>query len=249
MKKITLIFWICIAAMGSVLAQEAGRSIDVIHLTNGKKLEGKIQSYTPGESLTFKTLGGVEVTVLDYQLRKIGVKKLGKVKIKNLYDLPDKGFYHSYTLAILSNSGTGANGRLMGTEVSASAGYHFDRRTGVGLGLGWDNYHPAAGEHVMPIFAEVRRFIYDRASTPFILMRAGYGVALQNPDASIREASGGWMINPMAGWRLSGRKGMNLSLGLGVKFQKAQFIYETSASRSEIDLFYKRMQVQVGFMF
>lgn len=250
MKKITWILVLLFAGIvGQSFGQEDERTMDVVYLHNGKKLEGKILNYSPGESMEFKTLGGAEVTILDYQLRKIKVKKIGRVKVRKLYDLPEKGFYHSYTFGILTNSGGGANGRLMGTEVTASAGYHFDRLTGVGLGFGWDNYHPAAGEQVIPVFAEARRFLSDQASAPFVLLRAGYGVALKNPDATIRGASGGWMFNPMAGWRLSGRRGMNLSLGLGMKFQKADFLYESSSSRSEIDLLYKRLQLQVGFMF
>ncbi len=250
-KSIWILLVLMAISTARTSAQEAGavRTMDVVYLHNGKKLQGKILSYTPGESMEFKTLTGVELTIMDFQLRKIAVKKLGNVKIKGYYDLPEKGFYHSYTFSILANSGYRPDGRLLGGGMSAAAGYHFSRLTGVGMGLGWDNYHPVAGERVMPIFVEARHFILDQARTPFVQLRTGYGVALKNTDATIREASGGWMINPMAGWRLSGRKGMNLSLGLGVKFQKAHFLYESSSSRSEVELIYKRVQLQVGFMF
>lgn len=248
-RKFLFVFIVFGISVSGLRAQEENRIVDIVHLQNGVKLHGKILKYTPGKEMTFLTLAGAEVTVPDFQLKKIGSKNLGKLKIKGHYAIRDKGFYHTYSIALLTNSGPGFEGGLRGYEFGASFGHQFTKQSSLGAGISWDVYHPLAGEMVVPVFFEGRHYLVDKATTPYLQLRTGYGMALINPDATIREATGGWMINPMVGWRLSGRKGMNLSLDLGVKLQKASFTYESSSRRSDVDLLYKRLQVRMGFLF
>ncbi len=102
---------------------------------------------------------------------------------------------------------------------------------------------------VFPIFAEVRGYFLPQPVTPYYSLRAGYGVVFKNEEVGLIDGVGGYMINPAVGWRLSAKKGMNMTLDLGLKFQKAAFETFQQSELALTELTYKRLHVRLGFLF
>jgi hypothetical protein len=79
-------------------------------------------------------------------------------------------------------------------------------------------------------------------------MRSGYGIAFANEDVGINEAKGGLMLNPAVGWRLAGGSGLKMCIDIGVQFQHAEFDYSRGSETSLTDIWYKRLNMRVGFL-
>ena len=165
------------------------------------------------------------------------------------YLFDERGWYHSVSLGMNTNTVSRASGGLFGFELATSFGYQYTRLLGGGLGISADFYHPQANEMVFPIFAEVRGYLLPQAVTPYYSIRAGYGLVFRNEEVGLIDGEGGYMFNPAVGWRLSGRKGMNMTLDFGLKFQKATFETFQRSDRAVTELTYKRLHVRLGFLF
>ncbi|MBX2816808.1 MAG: hypothetical protein KTR24_12450 [Saprospiraceae bacterium] len=249
MKVIILTMGIIFLAYGSTTGQEEGRKLDIVHMHSGKKLKGKILEHRKGSEVDFVDIHGTEMLIPEYQISKITQKKLKALRQKGVVSMAESGFYHTYALALLANTVSSASGGLRGVELSFSAGHRLNPYQLLGAGIGIDFYHTRAGEMMVPLFVEARRNLTAKAITPYVSIRAGYSIGIANPDQDISEASGGPMLNPSIGWRLGASSGMNMLLQVGLKFQKASFLYETSSATSEIDLTYKRLQVGIAMQF
>lgn len=237
-----------ICLIGQEVPQKAGETMDLVKLNNGSILEGRIVAIVPGEHIVFVTNSGIEVRIEEGQYQRFYQKKV-RNKMKGSYEFDEKGFYHAYTFGLIMNTVSENQGGLVGFEMAGSAGHQFSRWLGIGGGISADYYHRRAGETIFPIFLEWRGYTSPQPATTYFTVRAGYGIAYRNEDAGIRSAEGGWMVNPVVGWRFSGRKGMNLTLDVGIKMQKAAFEYRVWSDRSDVDLLYRRLNARVGLLF
>ncbi len=228
--------------------QSAMEATDLVRLNNGSVLEGRIIAIVPGDHIVFVTDSGIEVKIEEDQYQRFYQKKRRSGK-KSSYEFDEKGFYHAYTFGLIMNTVSENQGGLVGFEMAGSAGHQFSRWLGIGGGISADYYHRRAGETVFPVFLEWRGYASPQPATTYFTVRAGYGIAYKNEDAGIHSAEGGWMINPVVGWRFSGRKGMNLTLDVGIKMQKAAFEYRIWSDRSDVDLLYRRLNARVGLLF
>ncbi len=230
----------------------------LLYLKKGFVLRGHLLSYVPGGELTMIDLSyGDTLTIPDESIK--GVKyvdpegtnfsQVAAGKLSRLYEFPERGLYHATTFGITQNTTAAEAGGLTGFELTAVLGYQHHRWLGFGLGTGIDFYHRSAGEMVVPIFGEVRGYLLEQNVSPYVTLRGGYGIGLSNRDQGIEDARGGWMINPAWGLRLGGRKGMNVVLDIGLKYQKASFVYGRLSERSDVDITYKRLNMRIGFLF
>lgn len=222
-----------------------------VELKRGIVLRGHFIKVEPGVAYSMKTMHGDTVRIPDRLLRKIVYTEYqgsALPKFERAYRFSEKGFYMTSSLGLLIGASNGSGG-LTGVELSTSAGWQYSRLLGVGFGTGLDFYHPRGEEVILPIFAEVRGYFLESKITPFYALRAGYGIALKNERSGIVGAQGGWMLNPVIGWRLGGRAGGNVTLDFGVKLQKANFDFERRNEESQVRLFYKRLNVRLGILF
>ncbi len=246
-------------AQRNLLYSEDNSGWDEIELTlrKGVILKGKLIGLEVGQSYRIVAEFGDTITIPLKEIKSVsypdrvsgGMAALPKVKAPKPYMFREQGYYHAATAGIVfaTVSEDGSNG--VGSELTAVFGYQKSRMLGFGLGSGVDFYQPGTNEVIMPIFAEVRGYFLPQKVTPYYTVRGGYGIAFKNRDVGIWNAQGGWMFNPAVGYRLGGSKGMNMTLDLGLKFQKAFFERREGSTTSDIELIYRRMNVRIGFLF
>ncbi len=234
-------------------AQESESQNDavIMYLNKGVVLRGDLMHYQPGDKAVLLSKYGDTVEVPEQYLRRIVYKneRSDIVRAKTPYAFRERGFYHNPWIALNANTVSRNSGGITGFELGMVFGYQHKRLLGYGIGVSADFYHPANNEMVFPLFAELRGYILQRSVTPYYTLRAGYGFVFKNEDVGIEGGEGGYMINPAIGWRLSGKKGMNLTLDLGLKFQRATFDTWIWSERALTELTYKRLHVRLGFLF
>lgn len=224
----------------------------IMYLTKGAKLKGDLIAFSPGVSSTIVTMYGDTVVIPEKMLKRVEYlnwESKSSSRPERPYAFREQGFYHSASLGLNANTVSSNSGGIAGYELATSFGYQHSRLLGVGVGISADFYHPRGNEMVFPIFAEVRGYFLQQPVTPYYSIRAGYGVVFKNEDVGLINGVGGYMINPAVGWRLSAKKGMNMTLDLGLKFQKAAFETFRQSERALTELTYKRLHVRLGFLF
>ncbi len=232
--------------------QELKKPEVILHLKKGLELRGTLISFTPGVETVLVSIYGDTTIVPEYLLKKVQYVQRYQVKEKPMtrpYSFREKGLYHATSASVSFNTVSRDQGGLVGYAFSTVVGHQFKRLLGVGLGLGADFYTPGADEKIFPLYGELRGYFLKQPVTPFYNLRVGYGFAFRNEDIGIVSADGGYFLNPSLGYRLSGRNGMNVVLEMGLKFQKAAFERFEGSERSEIEIFYKRLNVGLGFLF
>ena len=223
-----------------------------MHLLKGVILRGDLIEHFPGISSTIVTKYGDTVLIPDRVLRRVeylDIDNSRSTRKLRPYAFASKGLFHAYSIALNLNTVSSINGGLTGYELAMVFGFQQNRWLGYGIGMSADFYHPKANEMVFPVFGEVRGYFLDQAVSPYYSVRAGYGLVFENEEVDIISGKGGFMFNPSLGWRLGGRKGMNMTLDIGLKFQKAAFETLEWSERALTQLEYRRLHVRLGFLF
>ncbi|NND06502.1 MAG: hypothetical protein HKN87_08980 [Saprospiraceae bacterium] len=231
--------------------EEGVRDEVVVELKRGIVLRGQFTEVKPGVVYALKTLHGDTVRIPHRLLRSVkysGQMETAVPKFERAYSFREQGLYMTTAFGLLFSSSVSTGG-LTGIELSASVGHQLNRLLGVGFGTGLDFYHPRGEEVVLPLFVEARGYFLENKVTPYYAIRAGYGIALKNEAFGIVGARGGWMLNPVLGWRLGGRSGANVTIDVGMKFQKAELDFARRNEESHVQLLYKRLNARIGILF
>lgn len=243
-----------------LVSLDSVRTIDIVYLTDGSVLRGRILSYQPGEKLKFQLNSGGEVELADSGIEKIVQEPedplvatlLRRQKAEKVYAFRETGFYCATVFALLP--GGGEYRSEMGLSLQASFGYQLNRHLGLGIGASIDGYaNQASGDTFLPLFAEARGYLLKKKRTPYWVVAAGYGFPLQTnmENQEIRRFEGGYMIHPAVGYRLGADKHLNMTLDLGYKFQKAlterEFLF--SGDILTRDVVYRRLCLRMSVIF
>ncbi|MCB0688793.1 MAG: hypothetical protein KDC53_19785 [Saprospiraceae bacterium] len=254
MKKIQLLSLILFGILNTAFSQKSEDNNLHLLLYKGMTLEGKMIELVPGEYVVILTTDGHEIKVPDRKIKRYYYSqddqdlRTEMTPGHGAYHFKESGFYQYSTLGVIMNTVSNAEGGTVGFEMSISAGHQWSRWVGAGLGAGVDFYRSGASEMSFPLFAEVRGYFFSRPSTPYYLVRSGYGFASAN-ESRINAAKGGWMFNPAVGWRLGDGRGLKMTLDVGLHFQHAGFDYSQGEEQSDVDIVYKRLSMRLGFLF
>lgn len=253
MKKLIILVALTLAAISFLLGQNQLDKLDFVtlYLKKGMIIRGKIIEQKPGTFITIQDKHGDTLFIRDSQIKKYYVSDphLPTLELSGTYDFKETGFYQASTFGVILNTVSVEDGGLVGFEMTAAAGYLTSRLFGLGAGIGADFYHRGASEMIFPLFMEMRGYLLAQPSSPYYVVRTGYGFAFKNEDLGISAASGGWMLNPAVGWRMGDGRGLKMTMDLGLKFQKATFDYRSGGERSTAELLYKRLNLRLGFLF
>ena len=234
---LTLVFLLTVAA---TLASQDKSYYDVIELKNGLSLRGLIVSYDQDQTITFQLFKGDQILLKQDEIQKVSHVNLGK--IPKPYAFKESGLYHATLVSIsLSNQ--------RGYSITHAIGHKLNKRLALGLGTGLEDYENGNGKRIIPLFAEVRGYLWSKKVTPYYSLRTGYGIALKNQDFSITDTQGGLLVNPEIGYRLGGSELVNVIIGIGLKYQKAQFTYRWGDTINEQNITYKRYFLSLGIVF
>ncbi|MCB0665902.1 MAG: hypothetical protein KDC80_08785 [Saprospiraceae bacterium] len=253
MKNLFLLIALFLGGGLALSAQSEGdQDVIFLYLKKGMTLEGKVVELSPGESITILTAYGHTIKVPDRKIKRYYYPQNQKVDVLSLgekkYGFKEQGLYQYATLGLIMNTVNSESGGAVGFQMTAAMGYQINRWIGAGIGGSADFYRTGASEMVFPVFTELRGYFLEENSTPYYILRTGYGFASAN-EQDVHEAKGGWMINPAVGWRLGGGKGLKMTFDVGVQFQHAEFNYSRGAESSITDIVYKRLNMRLGFLF
>jgi hypothetical protein len=135
-----------------------------------------------------------------------------------------------------------------GVGFTHAIGWKFSRMLSAGVGAGWETFHASSGVYYIPVFAEMRGFLFEKKVSPYYALRAGYGIAKENRDLGA-DAKGGWMASAEAGYRFGGRSGVNFFTGIGFRFQKTLIRDEGFDWFTQEDILYRRTELRFGIIF
>lgn len=125
-------------------------------------------------------------------------------------------------------------------------GFRLHRLLAVGATTGFDFYNNLL---ITPFAVGVRGEIFDTRISPIYSIDAGYGSALLSHESDNEKKKGGWMFNPALGFRVRSGHSTAYTFAAGYKTQKAETLYTWGGNESEQKINFKRVSVQLGFMF
>ena len=224
-------------------------NIVVVELKSGTRVEGEVLDWKFNESITLKFSWGNTITFKQKEIKRI-IQKSSLNVGKTTYNFKEKGLYYSvHTDLIAGNNGSRAHGTF-GFGFSFSAGHRFNRLLNLGGGLGYDRYIWDSGENIIPVFAEISGFFQETNVSMYYNLKTGYGKAMTDDTYLLTKATGGLFVHPSFGIRW-GKEDVKFTLGLGYKFQEANFSYQnpwSSTDRSEQDILFKRLNLSFGIL-
>jgi hypothetical protein len=257
MKKLWYLLFLFLVSAGinPLDAQQNGDDPDLIclYLKKGMILQGHLLEYKPGEYVKILSGRGHTLIIADEKIKRYTFpnqdSEIIQLSGRRIYEFREQGFYQYTSLGLMMNTVTSNEGGEVGLQLAASFGFQHSRLLGFGLGLGADFYRAGSSEKIFPVFGEVRGYFLRQPSTPYYVLRGGYGFAWKNEDAGVIGARGGWMFNPSVGWRLGGGPALKMTLDVGLQFQHATFDYAIGRDRANTVIDYMRLNVRMGFLF
>ena len=249
---------------------------DVVRLRNGSVFRGKIIEEKGGEYYLLELEGG-DVLRLDWDeidalteesdpggyyeaTSKMRAKKRSKAEFReewrrereekrSIYAFKERGWYN---VTYFSSIGGEQSGEFQfGLGIHNVVGYMYNRKFGIGLGIGADTYSFQSGETIYPLYAEARGYLNKEFNSFYYALATGYGFAFKNKEEEILEARGGLMVHPSFGVRFGASEHTNMLLDFGWKLQKAHFMREFRfTGEIEVkDVWYNRFTIRLGLIF
>ena len=239
-------------------------TIDEVHLNNGDVVRGKITdierrqfveievegtSYVYEQKDVRRILHAVPVEVdAEPNLR---IKEKAPKVVIDPATLIVGGIYSTTYLSF--SYGQNQQGDFsIGPGVHTVWGKQWDAKTGLGLGLGIDNYRASRGETLYPIYADYRLYPFKKNRGYYLNVGAGYGFAFKNSSKGIQKANGGFYGAPTIGYRSASKDGVSMNMEFGFKYQHAYFEEVSFRTDNDIEMRtnnYQRITFRLGLMF
>ena len=245
-----------IAWLSMICAAQAQQPmVDIIFLKNGDQVAGEITHYEQGKKVVLRRTDGVEVEFNDADILKImqGVHKTAEnvapvAKQTEAFTLKTSGVYNNTNVAFGLGDGGNGNGLAISAGLHNVIGYQLSPAFGAGIGFGLDSYS-RRGETVFPVYADLRSYLPHKKKplSYYIGASAGWGFAFKRDKLDISDAKGGWMAHGFIGYRTATKEGTDVTMDVGLKFQKAFFAHDLSnGDVEERDLVFRRFTVRIG---
>lgn len=235
----------------SLCAQETNRKQDILFLKDGSTLRGTILEQVPDAYVKIKISGGSEVEILMDVIEKIKPDNGNYSFTKDGSNYRIKGLYKTFhTQAMLGKAGnTDFDERLLiGVGSQFEVGYQFNNYFGAGVGVGLNLYDVVFGD----VYVNLRSFLTKGKVSPMVSLDAGYGVpvVLSGIGNNASQSVGGWSLRPNIGLRIATRNKSDILLDAGYQFQEYhQYVNWGWGSKSEYNIWYKRLSFRIGWSF
>jgi hypothetical protein len=231
--------------------------LDEVTMKNGYVYQGKIIEM--GEKvIVIDILGGFRLHLDHNNIRNIRQKCLNcsDFQGENTYNyrFKETGFYHHLRVGFVS----GAILEEIGVNATYSFGKMRSRVLGYGGGLGLFSYIDSRGFKLdfLPVFTEVRSYLFSKKNTPFVMAKAGYGFAMKRTlnswEQSINKQKGGLFFNPAFGIRFGANENVNLTMDLSflVQYSKDEYnLNEMGLGTAWRQRTFRRWSFDIGVVF
>ncbi|MBA3899832.1 MAG: hypothetical protein H0X62_06420 [Bacteroidetes bacterium] len=248
-RNLALAFLTIFICGATTLAQTSQQ--DVLYLKNGSIIRGNITEVIPSQSVKIEVMGN---NVFVYSMDD--VEKMAKENVANTDKIDNriqsKVYYNVITPGLLI--GENSHGLQIDPSLQIINGYRFSRLLSLGLGIGIEGI---SGYTILPIFLESRGFLFDKPSTPFYFVGAGYGIAHRGRYGNHETTRGGTMANVGLGLRTPMGKTGSFFTSIGYRYQYAytkqtniRWVWpEQETITTETINHFNRVSVNFGFMF
>lgn len=243
---------VCAPSFGQVEEQKV---VDIVWLKDGSKLTGTIMKWELERGMEFKLLTGAEIMIPKKDIHKVmqdidqgdssgdGQPKHSFVRAVRPYAFKEKGWYQN-------SSGFVNISFYSGAGIHHAMGYRFNRKLGIGMGLGIESNDFSTTRNIVPVYAEARGFLLPKKITPYYALKLGYGFALKDESRFVTDASGGLYVSPEIGVRFGGE--ISYYLGLEYKLQNASFTsdgFDFGGAKITEKISYRRLELRTGLLF
>ncbi len=225
-------------------AQQKENCRDVVFLSNGSILRGKITEYHLDGDLAMTTWGGAEIRLPVSNVKK--VKQHCRTPLSHRsYIFRESGCYHaSRVVTQVGHSG-------IGLGLQHSSGWKISRLLGLGIGVGVENLAPGNDDvATYPVFAEARGYFLRSNVSPFYALAAGWAFADQKNDqnnftTTTETWRGGWMTQGQIGYRV----GNHFTVHVGLRFQHKVRTWKNWGNVKGVDrILHKRFDIGMGIL-
>ncbi|MCG8307882.1 MAG: hypothetical protein MI975_10870 [Cytophagales bacterium] len=226
-----------------------------ICLKNGVKIKGAIVKTFDEDKLVVDVFGTGNVPVRYDQIAKIRFKNYGRIHgdikrgLENPPVLKIGSYFHEIRGSLLFGE------ENIGAALNAINGYQFNKYLGTGLGIGINKY----GNYLtLPVYAQVKGYIFDKKVSPYYFGDIGYGYAWNNNKHDdvfeLENVKGGvyWQVG--LGYQINFyNSALTLSLGYVSQDSRADYVYYRPWDIDDVEVserrVLRRVACSVGLLF
>lgn len=256
MKKLCLFVFITLIAFPVLAQTEKG----YVYLKNGTILKGKYQYSSDFNKLKLESAGNLWVFDV------VEVDSVSSNRAKRIMtfetDTSNSPFFLRTEIGVLL--GNSENSQSAPFSFTTSLNYLINPNFSVGMGLGLEFLK----ESYLPAFINLEYRLRDSQSTPYLFVKGGYQIPLEESRAiyyydyqpwssssfwpgpdymqNKMEAKGGFLINPGIGYQRMFSSGFGMSFAFGYQFHRLHFSGDNDYG---LDIDYNRLTMKVGIIF
>lgn len=243
MKTIFVLFFSLLISQ-SIIAQTASAP-QIVLLKDGSLLKGTVLEENESGTLKIVLKSGDEIELPYALVESIKKNKNQEIVFSNGSKAMTKGFYQLVQFGMLPGYSNEEQDQLLwGLTGKYAMGYRFHHLLAVGAGVGVDYYN----QFMLPVFVDVRGFLFKKAVSPYYSLNVGYGSPLQFRENWITK-KGGAMVNPAIGLRVARAKHV---FNMNVGYQVQQMIASSSdwgGGTTTDKITYRRWSIGLGWEF
>lgn len=242
----TISFVLLFAITLTVSGQKGGKQTVV--LNDGTRITGTIVADS-SEYIKLRVLRPMVIT-----LSKHAVYSYDPENTLHRQTNDKQGYYISLSSSLLA--GGNEYGNTGSVSLHLSNGFRFRNGLSAGFGSGVEKLDVT----VIPVYADFRFHPMNTRVSPFVYLKSGYGIPLNNDEALSYtyyyhnpEEKGGFMFNAGTGVAIYSWRGNAVNIGLGYRYQ--QLIFRQiggigpQMTTNEVVTRFNRIEVQFGFIF
>jgi hypothetical protein len=255
MKKLFLLVLTALIAFPVLSQNKKG----YVYLKNGTILNGKFKYSDDLEKLKVETANNVWI----FNSSEVDSIVSEKAFFKNGYKTQNSKspvFIRTELGVLIGNS---ENSQSAPFSFSSTVNYSIDPKFSAGIGVGVEFLK----ESYLPVFVNFEYKLLNSYSTPYIFLKTGYQIPLEESNAIYNEVypvwydywpqpnnnsqdkmntKGGFLINPGVGYQRMFSAGFGMSFAFGYQFHRLHYTGENDYG---LDIDYNRLTIKLGFIF
>ena len=252
---------LCLLLLGLVLILPAFSQTEkgYVYLKNGTIIKGRYAYSADQQKIRIQSAGNLWI------FEAAEVDSISSRRMRTMEDMMQsatnrKFFYRAELGVLVGNSDNSQNAPF---SMSGSVNYAYDPKLSFGLGIGVEFFK----ESYMPLFANLEYKFRNYPSTPYVFVKAGYEVPLEESNAvyydvvpmwydywpypgSVSQegfdSKGGVLINSGVGYQQMFSPGFGMNFAVGYQFHRLNYSGENDY---ELDIDYKRLTIKLGIIF
>ncbi|KPK86601.1 MAG: hypothetical protein AMS27_04760 [Bacteroides sp. SM23_62_1] len=242
--------FLCLAMIFFIILNVSGQkyTVDVIRLKNGDVYKGIVIEQPDPGVLKIETLCQNIMHFNRKDVESITSEKFKPYSSAIPSSFGPKGYLNITDFGMLI--GTGNNSKNAILSISSFNGYGFSSRYIVGAGIGVELFETI----ILPMYFETRWIIANNKFTPFLNLKAGYSLALEDPVSYWGEnynSTGGYLYGTGIGVLIWTNNRNAFEINFHYRYQDIKTVrtYEWSHETTTLTTKYNRLELKFGFLF